>query len=1182
MVEWEDSHASHRSTTQSVGGKFKALFSDDEDDYDDGCGIINNHHHRQHQTTSTAWNNNRNRHELHHPHHYYSPIMPSLASMPHISSGFVDPLLTSTAYHIHQAESALSSLKQIIWEQQQAATDECSSSCIPVAGASDTGWKKTLKHKKSGVVVHMKNSGGGSSGIHHKADKTPIFKGEAVIHGFSPQSVFYVIGMRKLWDEQYDDGNLVENLNETTSLTYEVSKPNPSSSLCANSINRPRDMALVEKIECTQDGAIFFACTSVETPRVPRIQGRVRAQIKLQGWVLQPISGGPTPATRVIYVIQENMKGWVPGFAKKSLARRPLAIALVNEYLQKKSERMRAQKMRCAAAAAATVATTTTMMSSSSSSSATSSPFASVSNNESIGRSRFRSTRRRPSLLANSTISARSNHSSVERYPNTSAVIVQPKSTPSSSLSSSQRSSSNTSNGTPLLKKRITFTEKGKAFSPSLPLFEAAIEQSSTTGSFVSVTGVKNQQQQVESSPAAAIVPRPHPLYPTHRHLPKKVETMNLFKRISASLDSWTLIEEETNDDLRIYSYSSPTTATTASRLPLLRADGSVVGKWSAEQLCSAVQCFGARKEWDQNFVDGHIIDRFSQKDYLVYWCMNNNQDNKNGSKLESNSSTTAITSIETDPVSGVITTITTSVHDSITQQQPTVAAAAAATDKVDGEKLDNCMMVDGDANTQTAKLQVDLYGWIFRPGEQEGVVHITWIGNLPAAAAAAAAATGATFSHYYCIPRLANYMNQHGCPPYIRRVAGKVTYEDFDNDTGVYRVAYIAKVQQKQHDNDQQQQSSPQKKIIKKKSSRLLLLWCTDIRIHPSRYPAGIQVTLTPPIGTRAELSSSKASIRVYTTSQEMDGKQVVIDIAPSPSPTITSDDGGGVATTTAGQEQVFTCNGQPLVPRLTISANIASPIAANALTTQPQAAAAAVASTQQQQQYITPITSPVTDQEPVAAAEAVRAEDDDTKDPPSTPPMVTPPQSAGVQDSSQDDTLQSNTPPQKEKLLQDSVALQQKQQQTRVESAVHVMECTSKAKSEQRIPEQQQGLYIHQPEKQARQQQQSHNSQHRKPAQLSSSSSTTARPSTPSYSATYNTTTTTAHNNSNIYPSRNTRQLNVVPEGYKLIPQQQNNNIIIISDELTFNGQQLAVVFLAMVLSYYMGKLACATTYC
>jgi hypothetical protein len=37
------------------------------------------------------------------------------------------------------------------------------------------------------------------------------------------------------------------------------------------------------------------------------------------------------------------MKGWVPGFAKKTLARRPLVIAKVADYLEKKTERMRAQ-----------------------------------------------------------------------------------------------------------------------------------------------------------------------------------------------------------------------------------------------------------------------------------------------------------------------------------------------------------------------------------------------------------------------------------------------------------------------------------------------------------------------------------------------------------------------------------------------------------------------------------------------------------------------------------------------------------------------------------------------------------------------------------------------------------------------------------------------------------------------
>lgn len=43
---------------------------------------------------------------------------------------------------------------------------------------------------------------------------------------------------------------------------------------------RSRDLALVEKIECTQNGAIVFACTSVETPRIPKMNGRTRVNTK--------------------------------------------------------------------------------------------------------------------------------------------------------------------------------------------------------------------------------------------------------------------------------------------------------------------------------------------------------------------------------------------------------------------------------------------------------------------------------------------------------------------------------------------------------------------------------------------------------------------------------------------------------------------------------------------------------------------------------------------------------------------------------------------------------------------------------------------------------------------------------------------------------------------------------------
>ena len=80
-----------------------------------------------------------------------------------------EALFSSKSYHNHQAEQAMSAIKQLVKEDS---------------------WKKALKHK-SGVMVYMKQQ---------QSNKAPIFKGETVIHGFSPQSVFYVIGMRKLWD----------------------------------------------------------------------------------------------------------------------------------------------------------------------------------------------------------------------------------------------------------------------------------------------------------------------------------------------------------------------------------------------------------------------------------------------------------------------------------------------------------------------------------------------------------------------------------------------------------------------------------------------------------------------------------------------------------------------------------------------------------------------------------------------------------------------------------------------------------------------------------------------------------------------------------------------------------------------------------------------------------------------
>lgn len=91
------------------------------------------------------------------------------------------PLFSSKSYHNYQAEQAMLAIKQLTKEET---------------------WKKTLKHK-SGVMVYMHQSTKNNNNNSKMLDtKAPIFKGETVIHGFSPQAVFYVIGMRKLWDTQ--------------------------------------------------------------------------------------------------------------------------------------------------------------------------------------------------------------------------------------------------------------------------------------------------------------------------------------------------------------------------------------------------------------------------------------------------------------------------------------------------------------------------------------------------------------------------------------------------------------------------------------------------------------------------------------------------------------------------------------------------------------------------------------------------------------------------------------------------------------------------------------------------------------------------------------------------------------------------------------------------------------------
>ncbi|KAF9952149.1 hypothetical protein BGZ72_006478 [Mortierella alpina] len=207
-----------------------------------------------------------------------------------------DPQKLTKEYHIDQAIQAIQLLK---------------------AASKPIGWKKVLKHK-SGCLVYQ------STG---QQDKHPAFKGEHVIRGYRAQDVFSVVGVRKLWDDWYDELSCVESYDDATNLMYMVMKGTMSS--------KTRDISMVERIEVERDGTIYFASCSVESNKIPRISGKVRADIFVAGWIIQPLPSNP-PITKITYVIQTDLLSRLPKFiARRALAKRPLVITTIETHLKK-------------------------------------------------------------------------------------------------------------------------------------------------------------------------------------------------------------------------------------------------------------------------------------------------------------------------------------------------------------------------------------------------------------------------------------------------------------------------------------------------------------------------------------------------------------------------------------------------------------------------------------------------------------------------------------------------------------------------------------------------------------------------------------------------------------------------------------------------------------------------------
>ncbi|CAG8628524.1 6068_t:CDS:2, partial [Racocetra persica] len=443
--------------------------------------------------------------------------------------------MQTSEYHVQQADHAVKALKLVV---------------------NESGWKKILMNKRGTIVYNKQGS--------ILDERTPVYMGEHEIVGFTPQAIFAVIGMRKPWDDWYEGGHLVDNLNDTTSTTYMV--------MHALAGTKPRDLSLVEKIECTSTGEIYFATASVDNPKVPHISGRIRAEIILNGWVLQTLSTSP-PRTKVTYVLQVNVNSWIPGFIVSTyMSRRPLVLCAVEDYLIKNDP-----------------------------------PIMSINNTSQISQTS-------PKLAPKLSNGIRDNN------------IVERK-TPKRKISFKESEDINftTFDSDTIYEESIQLSENQNTFVDDnlLPLIPP------DTSFPVKSPKLAQRPMPVPPSSPQAMSPRNMSITSDvnqslrhDRHHNSAIKALSKLKTLANDLNGWEFHTEERGVKIYVKEGISNT-------LPMTRGDAKIVGKYTADDILSVISELEMRKicklNWDSRFDEGINIERLGPNEFLTKLAMKSN-----------------------------------------------------------------------------------------------------------------------------------------------------------------------------------------------------------------------------------------------------------------------------------------------------------------------------------------------------------------------------------------------------------------------------------------------------------------------------------------------------------------------------------------------------------------------------
>uniref|UniRef100_A0A6U4ZSU2 START domain-containing protein n=1 Tax=Hemiselmis andersenii TaxID=464988 RepID=A0A6U4ZSU2_HEMAN len=159
----------------------------------------------------------------------------------------------------------------------------------------------------------------------HVAAPVKLVKGQGFIRA-SPAEVLEMIrnaSKRPEWDSMCDYGSIVKTFGPNSDLIYLSYQGKLG--VCA------RDLSLVRAWKEYDDGTVMLVAHSVEDKDVPKVAGKVRAELRDCGYVIRPCGEG----SMLCYVIQLDMKGYVPLFFTNLIqTQHPLIISIMRRLLE--------------------------------------------------------------------------------------------------------------------------------------------------------------------------------------------------------------------------------------------------------------------------------------------------------------------------------------------------------------------------------------------------------------------------------------------------------------------------------------------------------------------------------------------------------------------------------------------------------------------------------------------------------------------------------------------------------------------------------------------------------------------------------------------------------------------------------------------------------------------------------